>query len=474
MSYKTIIGLEIHAELLTESKIFCSCSTEFGGEKNTHCCPICLGLPGALPLINKRVIEHAIRAGLALNCNIASMSKMDRKNYFYPDLPKGYQVSQYDMPLCKEGYIDIEVDKDRKRIGINRIHIEEDAGKSLHGKNGLSLLDYNRAGVPLIEIVTKPHMNSSEEVYSFLQNLKMILEYIEVSDCKMEQGSLRCDANINVISMDGKVKSNIVEIKNLNSFKAVVKAIDYEENRHIQLLREGKNTIRETRRWDETKNITIPMRNKEKVEEYRYFPEPNIVEFQIDDKWIMDIEKDLPELPTAKKERFIKEYKLPSYDAEILVASKKIAGFFENVAKEVGDGKLTSNWIMTEILRQLKLEDIEIDEMKFEPKDLSILLKLIKGNTISNNVGKQVLREMFETGKEPKKIIKEKGLEQITDGNEIELIVRKVIDNNPQAKDDYKNGKEKALGFLVGQVMKETRGKADPQMVNKIILENLT
>jgi aspartyl-tRNA(Asn)/glutamyl-tRNA(Gln) amidotransferase subunit B len=470
MNYKTLIGLEIHSELLTKSKIFCSCTTEFGGEVNTHCCPICLGLPGTLPVVNKKVVEFAMRAGIAFHCDIAENCKMDRKNYFYPDLPKAYQISQYDMPICINGYVPIEKENgETKNIRIRRIHMEEDTGKSLHSEDEVSLLDYNRCGVPLIEIVTEPDMTSSEEAYKFLEKLKGVLEYIEVSDCKMEQGSLRCDVNVNVKSEDGSLVSQIAELKNLNSFKAVAKAIEYEEKRHIELLEKGENTVKETRRWDDIKNETIPMRRKEHVPDYRCFPEPDLVKFEIDRTWVEEIKKNLPELPDHKKERFITAYNLPSYDAEVLTSSKAMASFFEEVVQDFGDSKMVSNWIMTELYRRMKENEMEIENLKFTAKDFAKLLKLIENGTISNNMGKKVFREMFETGKNAESIVEERGFVQVSDENKIKDLVAKVVEANPQSVMDYKNGKDRALGFLVGQVMKASKGKANPQMVNKFV-----
>ncbi len=472
MSYRTIVGLEIHAELLTESKMFCTCSAAFGGDVNTHCCPVCIGLPGTLPVINKRAIEFAIMAGLSANCTIAEKSKMDRKNYFYPDLPKAYQISQYDMPLCTDGYLEIETVSGTKKIGIERIHMEEDTGKSLHTEDGSSLLNYNRCGVPLIEIVSRPDMAGADEATAFLEKLKAILEYIEVSDVKMEQGSLRCDVNVNVVADDGR-KTEIAELKNLNSFKAAAKAIDYETKRHIEALEAGQNTLKETRRWDDAKGLTISMRSKEYAHDYRYFPEPDLVEMEISGEWIESIKKELPELPQAKKDRFIKTYGIPEYDAGVIVSSKALAVFYEEAAKLAGDAKLASNFMMTEILRRLKDMDSDISDMPFSASDFADLLKFVKSGTISNNMAKKVFREMAETGKKPEKIIEEKGMKQITDESAIEEIVDKVISENPQSVEDYKNGKDRALGFLVGQTMKASRGKAAPQMVNKMVSEKL-
>lgn len=471
MAYKTIIGLEIHSELMTNSKIFCNCTTEFGGDVNTHCCPVCLGLPGALPVINKRVVEYGIKAGLAFNSKIARETKMDRKNYFYPDLVKGYQISQDDIPLCSGGFIEIEKKDGPKKIRLRRIHIEEDTGKSLHSEDGGSLLDYNRSGVPLIEIVTEPDMNSPEEAKEFLEKLKATLEYIEVSDVKMEEGSLRCDVNINVVDEETGKKTSISELKNLNSFKAVVKALEYEEKRHIALLKEGKENLKETRRWDEVNNETIVMRIKEVAADYRYFPEPDLIKLEIEEEWIEDIKNNLPELPHDKKERFMKEYDLPEYDAGVLTQSKALATFYEETVKYSKDPKQVSNWVMGDVLRRINDEELDIKDLKFTPKDLGDLLELIEEGKISNNIGKKVLRDMFDTGKSPNKIVKEKGLIQISDEGALKEIVEKVIEKNEQSVIDYKDGKDRALGFLVGQVMKETRGKANPQLANKLILE---
>lgn len=471
MGYRTIIGLEIHSELMTKSKIFCTCTTEFGGEANTHCCPICLGLPGSLPIINKKVVEYGIKAGLAFNSKIARVTKMDRKNYFYPDLVKGYQISQYDMPLCDGGFIEIETEEGTKKIRLTRIHIEEDTGKSIHSEDGGSLLDYNRSGVPLIEIVSEPDMNSPEEAKAFLEKLKATLRYIEVSDCKMEEGSLRCDVNINVVDEETDKRTSITELKNLNSFKAAVKAMYYEQERHIALLKEGKNTRRETRRWDEIKNETIVMRVKEAVSDYRYFPEPDLVRMDIGEEWIEDIKRNLPELPHAKKERFMKEYDIPEYDAGVLTQTKELAIYFEETVKYSHDAKQVSNWIMGDVLRSIKEAELEIEDIKFSPKDLAELISLINDGKISNNIGKTVLKDMFDSGKSPSIIVKEKGLAQISDEGALKGIVEKIIDKNQQSVIDYKNGKDRALGFLVGQVMKETRGKANPQLVNKLVVE---
>jgi aspartyl-tRNA(Asn)/glutamyl-tRNA(Gln) amidotransferase subunit B len=470
MKYKTLIGLEIHVELMTK-KLFCGCSTEFGGEANTHCCPVCLGLPGALPVINKKAVEYCIKAGLAFNCNIAKITKMDRKNYFYPDLVKGYQISQYDVPICSRGYVEIEREGKPKKIRLIRIHVEEDTGKSIHSEKGETLMDFNRSGVPLIEIVTEPDMNSPEEARSFLEKLKATLRYIEVSDCKMEEGSLRCDVNINVVEESTGKKSKIIEMKNINSFKGVVKALEYEEKRHRELLSQGKDTVRETRRWDEIRNETVVMRRKEGVSDYRYFPEPDLVKMEIKGEWIENIRKNFPELPQEKKERFMREYGLPEYDSEVLTGTKELADFFEKTSKYVDDYKQVSNWIMGDILRRLKDEDMQIEDIRFNPMEFAELLNMVNKGEIGNNIGKKVLKEMFETGQSPKDIVRDKGLIQMNDEEEIKDIVNTVITENPQSVADFKNGKNRAIGFLVGQVMKKTKGKANPQIVNKLILE---
>lgn len=473
MKYKTIIGLEIHVELMTNTKIFCSCTNEFGGEINTHTCPVCLGLPGAMPVLNKAVLEYGIKSGIAFNSKIANNTKMDRKNYFYPDLVKGYQISQDEEPLCSGGYIEIELEDGVKTIRLNRIHIEEDTGKSIHTEEGDSLLDYNRAGVPLIEIVTEPDMNTPEEARLFLEKLKSTLEYIEVSDCKMEEGSLRCDININVMDTETGERTNITELKNLNSFRAAVKAMEYEEERHRKLLSQGENTVKETRRWDEIENKTITMREKGEAADFRYVVDGDFLPIIIEEEWIEEIKKNLPELPHDKKARLIREYNIPEYDAGVLTQSRELADFFEKTVEFSKDANQVSNWIMGDVLRRLNDAGLEIKDLKFGPKELANLIELVNEGKISNNIGKKVLRDMFETGKTPETIVKEKGLIQISDAGELEEVINKVLLENQQSIVDYRSGKDRALGFLVGQVMKATRGKANPQMVNKMLKEKL-
>ncbi|GFN36108.1 Asp-tRNA(Asn)/Glu-tRNA(Gln) amidotransferase subunit GatB [Tepidimicrobium xylanilyticum] len=471
MAYKTVIGLEIHVELATKTKMFCGCPNTFGREANTNCCPVCLGLPGALPVVNTRAVEYAIKAGIAFNCKINTKTRMDRKNYFYADLVKGYQISQNEIPLCEEGYVEIELECGAKQIGLQRIQMEEDTGKLIHTTDGDTLIDFNRCGVPLIEIVTKPEMNTPEEARLFLEKLRSTLKYIEVSDCKMEEGSLRCDVNINVVDTKTGAKTNITEIKNLNSFKAAVKAIEYEKMRHIQLLKEGKNTVRETRRWDEVNNETITMRVKYEAEDYRFAVDGDLMPIEISQEWIEEIKNKVPELPHDKKERFVREYSLSEYDASVLTASKELASFYEETIKYIDDVKLVTNWIMGNVLRRLKDEDIEIQDTKLTPKALAQLISLINSGKINNNTGKKVLREVFETGKYPEEIVKEKGLTQIRDEFQILEIVENVLDENKQSIIDYRNGKDRALSFLIGQVMKVSKGKANPQLVSKMILD---
>lgn len=472
LNYEMVVGLEVHTELSTATKIFCGCTTEFGGEPNTHCCPVCLGLPGSLPKVNKKVVEYAVKAGIATNCSITAVSSMARKNYFYPDCPKDYQITQDKYPICRDGYIEIETQNGIKKIGIERIHIEEDAGKMLHFGDG-SLVDYNRTGVPLIEIVSKPDVRSAEEARLYLEKLKSILQYIEVSDCKMEEGSLRCDANISLRPEGSNEFGTKTEIKNMNSFKALEKALEYERIRQLEVLKSGDRVHQETRRWDDQKGITAIMRSKEQAHDYRYFPEPDLVTIKLDEAWIEDIKAHLPELPHHKMERFQSQYSLPEYDAGVLTSSKRMADFFEDCVKAYGDPKAVSNWVMGEMMRLMKENEIEIDSIKFTPCDLGELLKLISKGTISGTIAKKVFGEMFSTGKKPGLIVEEQGLVQNSDVDFISEIVKKVLSSNPQSVADFKNGKQRAMGFLVGQVMKESKGKANPGIVNQVLREEI-
>ncbi|MBS3811228.1 MAG: Asp-tRNA(Asn)/Glu-tRNA(Gln) amidotransferase subunit GatB [Halanaerobiales bacterium] len=475
--YETIIGLEVHTQLDTKSKIFCSCSTEFGSEPNTNTCPVCLGLPGTLPVLNKKAVDYLIITGLALNCEIAFYSKFDRKNYFYPDLPKAYQISQFDLPLAKNGYIKVETEEGIHRIGITRIHLEEDAGKLIHegsiDQSSGSLVDYNRTGVPLAEIVSEPDIRTPEQAREYLNYLKKTLEYLKVSDCNMEEGSLRCDANISLRLHGNKKFGTKVELKNMNSFKAIEKALAYEQKRQRKMLENDKKIVQETRTWDENKSKTISMRGKEEANDYRYFPEPDLVPLEIDEKWKKDIEERLPELPAVKRKRFIDEYNLPEYDADVITDSRDLADLFENSVSEYKDAKVVSNWIMGEFLRLINEEKTAIEDTKITGQLLAKMLKMIDQDIISSKIAKTVFEEMFYTGKDPEEIVKEKGLKQISDQGELESLVEKIIDENPSVIDDIKNGKDKAVGYLVGQVMKETKGKANPQMVNKMFKEKI-
>ena len=472
--YEVIIGLEVHAELSTKTKIFCSCPTAFGAAPNTHTCPICMAMPGTLPVLNEKVVEYAVKAGLATNCEISRNSKNDRKNYFYPDLPKSYQISQFDMPLCTKGYVEIEEGEDSKKIGITRIHIEEDAGKLNHDEFGRgSLVDLNRSGVPLIEIVSEPDMRSVEEADKYLKKLKSILEYIEVSDCKMQEGSLRADVNVSVRKKGAKEFGTRTEMKNMNSFRSIARAIEYEAERQVEELEKGNKIYQETLRWDEVSGKTFSMRDKEDAQDYRYFPEPDLGIIKISDEMIEEIRKTLPEMPESRRARYIEEYKLPEYDSNILTSSKHLSDLFEQATEICKNPKAVSNWIMTDITRILNEKEEEPSAIPFTPEELGKLIILIDKGTISSKIAKQVLEELFENPKDPEDIIKEKGWIQISDEGAIKEVVQKILEANPASIADYKAGKDRALGFLVGQAMKETKGKANPQMLNKMFLEEL-
>ena len=472
--YEVVIGLEVHAELSTKTKIFCSCPTTFGAEPNTHVCPICMGMPGTLPVLNEKVVEYAVKAGLATNCEIARNSKNDRKNYFYPDLPKAYQISQFDKPLCEHGYVEIETDDGKKKIGLTRIHIEEDAGKLNHDEfGGGTLVDLNRAGVPLIEIVSEPDLRSTEEVDLYLKKLKSILEYIEVSDCKMQEGSFRADVNVSVRKKGETKFGTRTEMKNMNSFRSITRAIEYEANRQIDVLEDGGEVEQESLRWDEVSGKTFSMRNKEDAEDYRYFPDPDLVGIHLSDEYIQNIKDNLPELPESRKERYLNEYNLSQKDARIITSSKYLSDLFEQAIKICNNPKAVSNWIISDISRILNEKEMEPNEIPFTSKELAELVILIDKGTISSSIGKKVLEELFENPRNPEEIIKEKGWIQISDEGAIKEVVMKVLEANPQSVADYKAGKDKALGFLVGQAMKETKGKANPKMLNEMFLKEI-
>ena len=472
--YEVVIGLEVHAELSTKTKIFCSCPTAFGAAPNTHTCPICMAMPGTLPVLNEKVVEYAVKAGLATNCEISRNSKNDRKNYFYPDLPKAYQISQFDKPLCEHGYVEIDTKEGKKKIRITRIHIEEDAGKLNHDEfGGGSLVDLNRAGVPLIETVSEPDIRSAEEAESYLRKLKSIFEYIEVSDCKMQEGSLRADVNVSVKKKTDTKLGTRTEMKNMNSFRSIVRAIEYEVDRQIDILEDGGTITQETLRWDDVSGKTFPMRDKEDAQDYRYFPDPDLVAIKLSEEYIQNIKDNLPELPESRKQRYLEEYNLSEKDAKLLTSSKYLSDLFEGAVKVCNNPKAVNNWIISDISRILNETETEPISIPFDSNQLGKLVILIDKGTISSSIGKKVLEELFENPRDPEDIIKEKGWIQISDEGAIKEVVMKILEANPQSIADYKAGKDKALGFLVGQAMKETKGKANPQMLNKMFLEEL-
>ena len=477
--YEIVIGLEVHAELKTKSKIFCGCPTEFGGEPNSHVCPVCLGLPGALPVLNETALDYTILAGLALNCEIAHYSKFDRKQYFYPDLPKAYQISQYDLPFCKNGWIEVTAeDGTKKKAGIIRVHLEEEAGKTVHSGTGIldsdyALQDYNRCGIPLIEIVGAPDLRSPREAREYLEKLKLLLQYAGVSDCKMEEGSLRCDANISIRPKGSKEFGVLAEIKNMNSFKAVQAALEYEAERQADLLDSGEKMVKQTRTWDENKGITVFMRSKEDASDYRYFPDPDLLPVIIEADRVARLRTLLPEMPDSRRQRYINEWGLPEYDAGVISSSRELADFFEAAVKEYGEAKTVSNWVMGEFLRLLNQEKIEISASKISPSQLVQMLKMIDAGTISGKIAKTVFEEMFKTGNDPAQVVKEQGLVQISDAGELEALAQKIIAANPKSVADYLGGKEQAIGYLVGQMMKETKGRANPGMVNELLRKEL-
>ena len=477
MNYEMIIGLEVHAQLKTKSKIFCSCPTEFGKPANENTCPICLGMPGVIPVLNKKAIQLAMRACLSTNCHIASVNRFARKNYFYPDLPKGYQISQFELPLGINGHVNIQINGTKKKIGLTRIHMEEDAGKLIHGENlgspGKSYVDFNRTGVPLVEIVSEPDLRSGEEAREYLTQLKSILDYAEVSDCNMEEGSLRCDANVSVRPEGQKEFGTRTETKNLNSFRFVQRAIEYEFNRQIKVLEQGDSIVQETRLYDSNKGVTFSMRSKEEAHDYRYFPEPDLVPVEISDEWIKETMDDLPELPEQKRERFVQSYNIPEYDAVVLTTSRNIADYYEKSVSLYPEPKEISNWIMGELLRQLKIDGRKIDKSPIKPEGLIALLKLIKEGTLSAKMAKTVFEEMYQSSKSATEIVAQKGLAQITDSSTIENLVDEILKINTGQVEQYKNGKEKVFGFLVGQIMKQSKGQADPALVNKLLKDRI-
>ena len=472
--YETVIGLEVHVELATKTKIFCRCSTAFGGAPNTHTCPVCTGMPGSLPVLNKQVVEYAMAVGLATNCKITQYCKFDRKNYFYPDNPQNYQISQLYLPICREGGVEIETAAGKKTVGIHEIHMEEDAGKLVHDEwEDVSIVDYNRSGVPLIEIVSEPDMRSAEEVIAYLEKLRMIIQYLGASDCKLNEGSMRADVNLSVREAGSKKFGTRTEMKNLNSFKAIARAIEGERKRQIELLEEGKKVIQETRRWDDNKEYSYAMRSKEDAQDYRYFPEPDLVPIMISDEWITKVKAKQPELRTEKLARYQSEFGLPEYDAQIITGHKKMADLFEETTALCGKPKKVSNWIMVETMRLLKECEMDADDLSFSPKHFARLIELADEGAITNTVAKEVFEQIFKEDIDPDIYIEEKGLKTVNDEGALKTAVVQVLEENPQSVEDYHNGKEKAIGFLVGQTMKKMKGKANPGLVNQLLKELL-
>ncbi len=472
--YETVIGLEVHVELATKTKIFCGCSTAFGGAPNTHTCPVCTGMPGSLPVLNKQVVEYAAAIGLATNCEITQVCKFDRKNYFYPDNPQNYQISQLYLPIARNGYVEIEVGEQKKKIRIHEMHMEEDAGKLVHDEwDDTSLVDYNRSGVPLVEIVSEPDMRSADEVMAYLEKLRLIIQYLGASDCKLQEGSMRADVNLSVREVGASEFGTRTEMKNLNSFKAIARAIDGERQRQIDLIEAGRAVVQETRRWDDNKESSHAMRSKEDAQDYRYFPEPDLVPIVISDEWIAEIKARQPEFRTEKLERYNREFDIPRYDAEIITNSKKMADIFEATTAICGKPKKVANWLMVETLRLLKERGQEPEDICFAPEHLAKLIELTEAGTINSSVAKEVFEKIFDENVDPEKYVEEKGLKIVQDDRALEEVLKKVIADNPQAVADYKGGKEKALGALVGQTMKAMKGKANPGAVNKKLREML-
>ena len=474
MEFETVIGLEIHAQLKTKSKIFCTCSTAFGAEPNTNTCPVCLGMPGVLPVLNKKVVDYAIRMALATNCRITRTNQFARKNYFYPDLPKGYQISQFDLPIAEHGFIEVESGGRTRRIGLTRIHMEEDAGKLVHSEHEPeSYVDLNRTGTPLIEIVSEPDIRTPEEAAAYLKKLHAILKYLDICDGNMQEGSFRCDANISLRPTGEDELGTRTELKNMNSFRNVQRALEYEERRQRDILLEGGKIIQETLLWDPDKNVTNSMRGKEEAHDYRYFPDPDLVPVVIDDTWIDSVKKSLPELPEERKNRFIEEFDLPEYDAEILTSEKELADYFESAHNHYSQAKKLSNWIMTELIRELKGEETDISKCPVTPENLATLLNMIDKGTISGKIAKTVFADMMETGKTPETVVKEKNLVQMSDEGDLLKIVQEIIAENPGQTADFKGGKTKLMGYFVGQLMKKTKGRANPKLANQLFSQEL-
>lgn len=472
--YETVIGLEVHVELATKTKIFCGCSTAFGGAPNTHTCPVCTGMPGSLPVLNKQVVNYALAVGIATNCTITQYCKFDRKNYFYPDNPQNYQISQLYLPICRNGHVDIETAAGKKSVGIHEIHMEEDAGKLIHDEwEDCSLVDYNRSGVPLIEIVSEPDMRSAEEVIAYLEKLRMIIQYLGASDCKLNEGSMRADVNLSVREVGASDFGTRTEMKNLNSFRAITHAIEGERERQIDLLESGQQVVQETRRWDDTKEYSYAMRSKEDAQDYRYFPDPDLVPVYISDEWLQQVRDSQPEFREEKMERYKKEFDIPEYDIGIITDSKHMADLFEETVAICGQPKKVSNWLMGETLRLLKEKGMDPEDIVFSPENLAKLIQLVDGKAINSTVAKEVFEVMFAQNVDPEKYVEEKGLKTVNDEGALRKTIEEVIASNPQSVEDYRNGKEKAIGFLVGQTMKAMKGKADPASVNRILKELL-
>lgn len=473
--YETVIGLEVHVELATKTKIFCSCSTEFGGEPNTHTCPVCTGMPGSLPVLNKQVVEYALAVGLALNCQINQYCKFDRKNYFYPDNPQNYQISQLYLPICHDGFVEIEAEAGKKKVRIHEIHMEEDAGKLIHDEwNDCSLVDYNRSGVPLIEIVSEPDMRSADEVIAYLEKLRTTIQYLGASDCKLQEGSMRADVNLSVREAGAKEFGTRTEMKNLNSFRAIARAIEGERERQIDLLESGEAVVQETRRWDDGKGVSRAMRSKEDAQDYRYFPDPDLVPVEISDEWIGRVRSAQPEMREEKMARYQEELGLPAYDAQILTSSKHLADIFEKTAAICGRPKEASNWLMVEGMRLAKEKEMDLDAIAFSPENLASLIGLVERNVINRTVAKTVFEEIFARDVDPEAYVEENGLKVVNDQGQLREVIQGILEANPQSVQDFKNGKEKAAGFIVGQTMRAMKGKADPAAVNQLVKELLS